>query len=91
MHPTLRSRARNVFGVQLYKKNARALFAYLEYRQSRWLQHAPSVCGEYACVIKSNYSNFVARRMRFGTTSTQFEMRMAGVLNLFPIFNPRIL
>ena len=43
MHPTLRSRAYNVFGVQLYKNNARALLSHI------WsiLIHACSVCGVY--------------------------------------------
>ena len=48
MHPTLRSRARNVFGVQLYKNNARALLLHsLSIVNSDWLQHARSVRGVY--------------------------------------------
>ena len=48
MHPTLRSRARNVFGVQLYKNNARTLLSrILSVVNSDWLQHARSVRGVY--------------------------------------------
>ena len=44
MHLTLRSRARNVFGVQLYKNNARALLSrILSNVNSDWLQHAHSL------------------------------------------------
>ena len=42
------TRARNVFGVQLYKNNARALLSHiLSIVNSDWLQHACSVCGMY--------------------------------------------
>ena len=49
MHPTLRSPcACNVFGVQLYKNNARALLSHiLSIVNSDWLQHARSVHGVY--------------------------------------------
>ena len=47
MHPTLRSRARNVFGVQLYKSNARALLLHiLSIVNSNWLKHAMRVVYE---------------------------------------------
>ena len=44
----LRSRARKVLGVQLYKNNARALLSRnLSIVNSAWLQHARSVRGVY--------------------------------------------
>ena len=53
MHPTLRSRAHNVFGVQLHKNNARALLLrILSILNSDWLQHARSVRGVYEYEIK---------------------------------------
>ena len=53
MQPTLRLRARKVFGVQLYKNNARALLSrILSILNSDWLQHARSVRGVYECVLK---------------------------------------
>ena len=42
MHPTLRSRAHNVFWVQLYKK---MLTYILNILNSGWMQQARSVCG----------------------------------------------
>ena len=53
MHPTLHSRARNVFGVQLYKNNARALLSRIfSIVNSDWLQHARSVRGVYEYHMK---------------------------------------
>ena len=44
MHPTLRSRVRNVIGVQLYKYNARPLLSrILSIVNSAWLQFTTSV------------------------------------------------
>ena len=44
MHLTLRSRARKVFAVQLYKNNARALLSrILTILNSDWLHHAHTV------------------------------------------------
>ena len=42
MYHTLRSRARKLFGMQLYINNARELFLILD-----WLQHAHSARGVY--------------------------------------------
>ena len=48
MHPTLRSCTRNVFWVQLYKNNARALLSsILSIVDPDWLQHARSEHGVY--------------------------------------------
>ena len=48
MHSTLRSRTRNVFGVQLYRNNALALLSrILSIVNSDWLQRACSVHGVY--------------------------------------------
>ena len=48
MHHTLRSRAHNVFGVQLYKNNACALLSrILTILSSDWLHHARTVRGVY--------------------------------------------
>ena len=48
MHPTLRSHAREVFAVQLYINNARALFpCILSILNSDWLQHARYVSRVY--------------------------------------------
>ena len=51
---TLASALREMFGVQLYKNNARAILSrMLKILNSDWLQHARSVRGEYE-KIKSN-------------------------------------
>ena len=45
---TLASSLREMFGVQLYKNNARALLSrILSILNLDWLQHARSVCGVY--------------------------------------------
>ena len=45
---TLASALREMFGVQLYKNNARALLSHiLSILNLDWLQHAPSVRGVY--------------------------------------------
>ena len=55
MHPTLRSRTRKVFAVQLYKNNARAPLArILSILNSDWLQHV--VYGECMIVKKSRHN-----------------------------------
>ena len=47
---TLTSALREMFGVQLYKNNARALLPrILSFLYSDWLQHARSVRGVYEC------------------------------------------
>ena len=52
MHPTLRSGARNVFRVQLYKNNARAvLLRIYSIINSDWLQHVCSVHGVYELML----------------------------------------
>ena len=49
---TLASALREMFGVQLYKNNARALLSrILSILNLDWLQHARSVRGVYECVI----------------------------------------
>ena len=48
MHPMLCSHTRTVFGVKLYKNNARALLPrILIIVSSDWLKHTHSVCGVY--------------------------------------------
>ena len=49
----LASALRKVFGVQLYKNNARALLSHiLSILNLDWLQHARSVCGVYEMKCK---------------------------------------
>ena len=49
---TLASALREMFGVQLYKNNARALLSrILSILNLEWLQHARSVRGVYECKI----------------------------------------
>ena len=50
---TLASGLREMFGVQLYKNNARALLSrILSILNLDWLQHARSVRGVYECLLK---------------------------------------
>ena len=52
MHSTLRSRARNVFRVQLYKNNAHALLSrILSIVNSDWLQHVHMVRRVFECYL----------------------------------------
>ena len=59
MRHTLRLRARNVFGVQLYKNNARALLLHiLTILSSDWLHHPDherTVRGVYESQITKEY------------------------------------
>ena len=49
---TLASALREMFGVQLYKNNARALLSrILSILNLDWLQHARSVRGVYECTV----------------------------------------
>ena len=49
---TLASALREMFGVQLYKKNARELLSrILSILNSDWLNHARSVRGVYECSL----------------------------------------
>ena len=49
---TLASALREMFGVQLYKNNARALLSrILSILNLDWLQHARSVRGVYECIM----------------------------------------
>ena len=49
---TLASVLREMFGVQLYKNNARALLLrILSILNLDWLQHASSVHGVYECLV----------------------------------------
>ena len=49
---TLPSALREMFGVQLYKNNARALLSrILSILNLDWLQHARSVRGVYECLV----------------------------------------
>ena len=48
--------ARNEYGVQLYKNNARVLSRILSIAKSDWLQHARSVCGVYELIL-SHFEN----------------------------------
>ena len=57
MHPTLHSRARNVFGAQLYKNNTRALLSHIfSIVNSDWLQHASSVRGGYEYFVTIHHT-----------------------------------
>ena len=52
---TLASALREMFGVQLYKNNARALLSrILSILNLDWLQHVRSVRGVYECNILTN-------------------------------------
>ena len=52
---TLASALREMFGVQLYKNNARALLSrILSILNLDWLQHARSVRGVYECKMKDD-------------------------------------
>ena len=52
MRQMLRSRARKVLGVQLYKNNAQALLQrILSTLNSDWLQHALKVCSYYNAML----------------------------------------
>ena len=62
---TLASALREMFGVQLYKNNARALLArILSILNLDWLQHARSVRGVYECPIKF-LNEFIFRGTNF--------------------------
>ena len=53
---TLASALREMFGVQLYKNNARALLSrILSILNLDWLQHARSVRGVYECKIVQQF------------------------------------
>ena len=55
---TLASALREMFGVQLYKNNARALLSrILSILNLDWLQHARSVRGVYEFLIMTNQSH----------------------------------
>ena len=55
---TLASAPREMFGVQLYKNNARALLSrILSILNSDWLQHARSVRGVYELPVILNVLN----------------------------------
>ena len=55
---TLASALREMFGVQLYKNNARALLSrILSILNLDWLQHARSVRGVYECSLLLSKSN----------------------------------
>ena len=60
---TLASALREMFGVQLYKNNARALLSHiLSILNLDWLQHARSVRGVYECdlmaqLIRPNWTS----------------------------------
>ena len=56
---TLASALREMFGVQLYKNNARALLSrILSILNLDWLQHARSVRGVYECRINARKSDY---------------------------------
>ena len=56
---TLASALREMFGVQLYKNNARALLSrILSIFDLDWLQHARSVRGVYEKTILNGFRNF---------------------------------
>ena len=59
---TLASALREMFGVQLYKNNARALLSrILSILNSDWLQHARSVRGVYELFIIPKYYYLVVQ------------------------------
>ena len=50
------SALREMFGVQLYKNNARALLSrILSILNLDWLQHARSVRGVYECLLRDTW------------------------------------
>ena len=56
--PTLASALREMFGVQLYKNNARALLSrILSILNLDWLQHARIVRGVYEYALKYDVTN----------------------------------
>ena len=55
---TLASALREMFGVQLYKNNARTLLSrILSILNLDWLQHVPSVRGVYECSLSAMVLN----------------------------------
>ena len=71
---TLASALREMFGVQLYKSNARALPSrILSILNLDWLQHARSVRGVYECGI------FIERVMPFSRALTYYIMSASGL------------
>ena len=63
---TLASALREVFGVQLYKNNARALLSrILSILNLEWLQHARSVCGVYEYRITKLFAFFSRKHQNF--------------------------
>ena len=73
---TLASALRDMFGVQLYKNNARALLSrILSILNLDWLQHARSVRGVYECMISdaiSRTSGRILDTFRFRIHSPSF-------------------
>ena len=61
---TLASALREMFGVQLYKNNARAILSrILSILNLDWLQHARSVRGVYEWVLAILHSNIIWRSL----------------------------
>ena len=57
---TLASALREMFGVQLYKNNARALLSrILSILNLDWLQHARSVRGVYECKLDDDFCPYL--------------------------------
>ena len=66
---TLASALREMFGVQLYKNNARALLSrILSILNLDWLQHARSVRGVYEYDLSDNGPPIVPLRLSWRTT-----------------------
>ena len=62
----LESALREMFGVQLYKNNARALLSrILSILNLDWLQHARSVRGVYESILSWEYSLICMQIMHF--------------------------
>ena len=61
---TLASALREMFGVQLYKNNARALLSrILSILNLDWLQHARSVRGVYEyCLLSKQHTNISGKK-----------------------------
>ena len=70
---TLASALREMFGVQLYKNNARALLSrILSILNLDWLQHARSVRGVYECsLLDQARAMYVAQFAQLGNKFVQ--------------------
>ena len=83
---TLASALREMFGVQLYKNNARALLSrILSILNFDWLQHACSVRGEYEYAIMHNivqqFINFFLNNVIIKASPCLLNIKSLSILN----------